>query len=325
MKLSVFVLLLCCTICFGGETNTLGEFTYSLPAGWSVKSDLMNGSLPSVLLKDDHDALAITMLAKDVPMLQSHEQLDHFLKMSAGPIEEGSVEGKTTILHLTSPHLLCSYANHTDKKLVNRPIQPDNWKYTTLGFIKINSSLLHFTYFTNSQEKWKKGSGLDIIKTFRPGSEEKSITGSFSYALKDHKVTISVPEIPQIKLADHPLQKSQPHLRYMGSSAPYSVSILTPTIDKGMSAHEFAGSRIKQLTKIYALTKPQYITYRQGDCDCFSMFYSVQTDGIVQLHAHLFSVSPLGTHGIEVHISKIAKNVAEISSWLQGFQKAKIK
>jgi hypothetical protein len=55
------------------------------------------------------------------------------------------------------------------------------------------------------------------------------------------------------------------------------------------------------------------------------MYYSVQTDGIVQLHAHLFSVSPLGTHGIEVHISKIAKNVAEISSWLQGFQKAKIK
>jgi hypothetical protein len=326
MKISLFVLLLCSTFCFGVETNTLGEFTYSLPAGWSVKSEqMLNGSLPSVTLKNDHDALAITMLATDAPMLQSQEQLDQFLKRGARQLEEGSVEGKTTILHLASPHLMCSYANHTDKKLVNTPIPPDNWKYTTLGFVKINSSLLYFTYFTNSQEKWEKGEGLDIIKTFRSGSAETAITGSFSYALKDHKVTISVPEIPQIKLADHPLQKSQPHLRYTGSSAPYHVSVLTPTIDKGMSSLEFADFRIKQLAKMYALTKLQYKPYRQADSDSYSMFYSLQTDGIVQLHAHLFSVSPRGTHGIEVHISKTAKNEADVSSWLQGFPKAQIK
>jgi len=326
MKLSVFVLLLCGTFCFGVETNILGEFTYSLPPGWSVKSgQMLNASLPSVTLKDDHDALAITLLVRDAPMLQSQEQLDQFLKRGAKQLEEGSVEGKTTILHLTSPYLLCSYANHTDKKLINKLTQPDNWKYTTLGFIKINSSLLYFTYFTNSQEKWKKGVGLDIIKTFRSGSEEKPIASSFSYDLKEHKVTISVPEMPQMKLVDHPLQKSQPHLRYMGSSAPYNVSILTPTIDNGMSALEFADSRMKQLTKMYALTKLQYRPYRQPDSDTYSIFYSLQTDGIVQLHAHLFSVSPLGTHGIEIHTSKIAKNEAEISSWLQGFPKAKIK
>jgi hypothetical protein len=219
-----------------------------VPKGWSAETQKPLGEgLPTAKLKNDTDVLLITLISPNETSLKSQDQMDQFLREQAKPFEQASVEGKTTVLHESSSHLLCSYANYTDKALVGKPVIPENWKYTTMGFAKLGTSLVHFTYFTNEGKNLANGTGVSVIKTLRLTSSAKEAqASSFFCELREHQVNITVPEIPAMTLAEHPLRKSIPYLKYMGSEGPYNASIITPTIDRGMSSLEFADARVKQ-------------------------------------------------------------------------------
>ena len=329
MKLTTIAVLFAIfsTSCFGAKTNVIGNLTYSSPDGWSTDTKMSaEDPLPTVTLRHGTDALAMTLISQEAESLETQEQLDQFLKQQARPIEQGSVEGRTTAQHLGSvPGLLCSYASHTDKALVNRPATPDNWKYTTMGFARAGNSLLHFTYFTNDRRNLTNGKPLAIIKTLRLQSVASTKATFFSLDLPENGVRISVPEIPQIVMQPHPLRKSHPHLRHQGSELSYNLSIITPTIDQGMTAAEFADARVKQLSETHGLSKQHYRMYRQPGNGGFSMFYVLPAGKLVLLHAHLFSVSSASARGIEVHISRTDTTKEGITTWLAGFPKAKIK
>ena len=144
----------------------------------------------------------------------------------------------------------------------------------------------------------------------------------FVHESTDPKFRISIPNLPPIRLAVHPSQKLQPHLRFMGTDGPYNVSILTPTADAGMTARECAISGIKNLAGGPGSPGMDNIYRAQIDDNTFIAQYAMPAPGGAILQAHLFSAAG-GTHCVQVHVSKASASKSDIEPWFKGFGKAK--
>lgn len=148
--------------------------------------------------------------------------------------------------------------------------------------------------------------------------------GGFQFRFGKPTVTISIPEVPDIKMGPHPLVQVQPHCRYQGSKSIYTVSILMPTMDDGMTGEEIASAGVKSKTKQFGLDPSKYRAYRGEDGKTFGMYFGTKFSGkMAQMHAFLWAA--YGTHlMIEVHVSKVTSDPNEIKSWYAGFPKARI-
>ena len=161
--------------------------------------------------------------------------------------------------------------------------------------------------------------------TLQSLSNEKVKIKHFLYQLKEYGVEIQIPEIPFMILKEHPFHKEKPHLLYAGSKQHYNISIIAPTVDSGMTSSEYATSTASLIVKRYGFSKEQVVLYKQQDSDCISMFYYLKIGSMIQLNAHLFSMSAQGTHGIEVRISRLDSDSSNIDNWMKGFPLAAIK
>src|SRR4030095_10243744 len=79
------------------------------------------------------------------------------------------------------------------------------------------------------------------------------------FEMVEPKFSVTIPHIPAIKMTVHPGHASKPHLRYLGSQGAYTVSILTPTADPGMTARDCAQSEFKYLATIPGAPKDDKI------------------------------------------------------------------
>jgi hypothetical protein len=152
---------------------------------------------------------------------------------------------------------------------------------------------------------------------------------TFSFDMPESRLRFVVPDIPQMKMAVHPNAKAQPHARYLGSdSTGYSISILMPTADAGMSPRDCATSGATSVMQRFGVD-PKFIVRRQTSESTFVMLFPFKAGPLVQLKAFMLSADN-ASHCIEVHISKtVVPSTAEAVSqqlpgWLQGFSKAKI-
>ena len=55
----------------------------------------------------------------------------------------------------------------------------------------------------------------------------------FAFEVDGPKFRVTLPGVPPMKMATHPMNAEQPHLRYLGSDGPYTVSIITPAAAAG--------------------------------------------------------------------------------------------
>jgi hypothetical protein len=136
-------------------------------------------------------------------------------------------------------------------------------------------------------------------------------------------VTITVPNVPTMKMERHPLNAAQPHLRLLGSEGPYTVSVLMPTADAGMSALECASSRIGSLSKRPGVPAQAQIYKARINERTFIAIYAAPLGGAVHLHAHLMSAAA-GTHCVEVHVSKVSTSPDDLKPWFKDWDKANI-
>ena len=143
----------------------------------------------------------------------------------------------------------------------------------------------------------------------------------FEATAPDFKVTI--PGIPPIRMGPHPMQGTHPHLRYMGADGPYTISIITPSADRGMTALECAAATVRSLASRPNVPPPAELYRVRLDENTFVAIYTAQMPGFLQLHAHLLSAAA-GTHCIEVHASKIATSPEDVAPWFDDFGKARI-
>jgi len=145
----------------------------------------------------------------------------------------------------------------------------------------------------------------------------------FVFEVEAPHFKITIPNFPPLHMEPHPLQVSHPHLRYMGSDGPYSLSIITPTSAPGMSALECASATVRSLASRPGTPPAAEIFKARLDDNTFVAIYSVRVPGFLQLHAHFLSAAA-GTHCIEVHASKLATSEDDIAPWFEGFSKARI-
>jgi hypothetical protein len=145
----------------------------------------------------------------------------------------------------------------------------------------------------------------------------------FSFQVKDPTFTVSIPGIPQMQMDVHPQHNEKPHLRYLGMEGAYTVSILTPTADSGMTALECASSTFKSLAGRPGVPPLDKVYKARINDRTFIAIYATPSNSFVQLHAHIMSAG-VGTHCIEVHASMVSKSKDDIDPWFKGFNNANI-
>lgn len=145
----------------------------------------------------------------------------------------------------------------------------------------------------------------------------------FTLEVKSPDVTVTLPDfIPSMKMAPHPMRMTRTHLRLLGHDGPYTVSVITPTADKGMGPRECAAATTSSLAGRPGVPPlKEVVKGRLNERTYIAMYGSRLPDG-VQLHAHLFSAA--GTHCIEVHVSKVASPDEDFDPWFKGWGKASI-
>lgn len=145
----------------------------------------------------------------------------------------------------------------------------------------------------------------------------------FAFQVKEPNFSVKIPSIPQMKMDIHPMHAAKAHLRHLGSEGPFSVSIMTPTADPGMTAIDCASSTVKSLGARPGVPAPSQVYKARINDRTFVAIYASPNDGFMQLHAHLMSAASDG-HCIEVHASKVATSKDDIEPWFKGFNGADI-
>jgi len=152
---------------------------------------------------------------------------------------------------------------------------------------------------------------------------------TFLFEMPDPRLRIVVPDIPQVKMGVHPNKPVQPHALFFGSNgSEYTISVLMPTSDPGMTARDCARASARGVISRYGLD-PKFVVTLQPSETTFVILFPYRVDTFVQFKAFLFS-SYRGTHCIDVHVSRTMTPVAEkalaedLAKWFQGFRAAKI-
>jgi hypothetical protein len=134
---------------------------------------------------------------------------------------------------------------------------------------------------------------------------------------------VQIPRLPAMTMGEHPGRVTQPHLRLLGSKEQYTVSVLVPSTEAGMSAAECASSTISQLPKRLGVPPQERIYKARIDSNTYIAIYARPMSGFVQLHAHLLSAVG-GSHCVEVHASMVSTSKDDLEPWFRGFGDARI-
>ena len=170
---------------------------------------------------------------------------------------------------------------------------------------------------------------LYLIFGYLVGFHTTNAAETFSFDMPQPRLRVVVPDIPQIKMGIHPNAALQPHARFMGTGPQgFSITILMPTADAGMSPRDCARTMHKSIMARFRVD-PKSVVAQQANESTFVELFPLKIDPLVQFKAFLLSGSA-GSHCVEVHISKTivpatAETVsAQLPNWYQGFRKAKI-
>jgi hypothetical protein len=145
----------------------------------------------------------------------------------------------------------------------------------------------------------------------------------FTFEVESPNVRVVVPNIPPVKLEPHPMRQARPHMRLLGTNGPFTVSVLMPTADAGMTPAECAGSTLGALPKRPGVPAQEKIFKARINERTFIALYDSQMAGETHLHAHLLS-GVGGTHCVEVHVSKFPASEDDIKSWRKNWGAANI-
>ena len=149
------------------------------------------------------------------------------------------------------------------------------------------------------------------------------LAAEFAFEVAAPKFRVTLPHIPAMKMDTHPLNAKQPHLRFLGSDGPYTVSVITPAAAAGMSALECASATVRSMAARPGVPPSAEMYKARLDDNTYVAIYAAELEGVVQLHAHVLSAAE-GTHCVEVHASKMSTSPEDLEPWVRGFDGARI-
>lgn len=169
-----------------------------------------------------------------------------------------------------------------------------------------------------------------MTRTFLVWSTALILFGSFNcraddfmFEMNSPKFKITLPSVPAMAMEPHPMHAAQPHLRFLGSKGPYTVSVITPTAAAGMTALECAAATVRTLGARPGVPQASQIYRTRVNDSTFVALYASLHRGVVRLNAHVLSAAG-GTHCIEVHASQMSTSEDDLAPWIEAFAKASI-
>ncbi len=144
-----------------------------------------------------------------------------------------------------------------------------------------------------------------------------------AFDVQDPAFRVSIPNLPAMEMGSHPMRSASPHLRLLGREGPYTVSLLLPTADAGMTAMDCANATVGSLPRRPGVPAADSIYRARLDANTFLAIYVTPMPGFAQMHAHLMSAAG-GTHCVEVHASMTSRSRDDLDPWIKGFTAARI-
>lgn len=312
-----------------------GALSLDLPSSWRAASKSLEQP-PSVVLRigargSDGFNLQVTALWLDETKRAGFADAPLKARVQATAIGQlgKAEETQASLQEIRGSNVSGYYYSLTSKG----PLRgPGDYKYLTQGTLLVGELVVVFTLLqrdaapSEREQVLRSFAGASFAKTSAP-----PITASadgFRFDMPDPRLRITIPDIPQFALGVHPNAPSQPSARFFGGGPNgYSLSILIPTADAGMTALDCAGSLSRSIASRYKLDPKFTVTHRSNDVT-FLMLFPYRAGPIIQLKAYL--LSGIADHCLEVHVSKVvtaAKPEAaagELSVWLRGFRNARV-
>jgi len=140
--------------------------------------------------------------------------------------------------------------------------------------------------------------------------------------MSDPKVRITIPGMPAIDMAVHPMNEHKPYYRLRGNSGTTSVSIKTPQIDTAITPMSCATAVANVVLAQSTATREQMFLGRTDEIT-FLIIYGLAMEKSVLLNTHIVS-SDEALQCIEAHLSKISTSDSDIEPWFNGFGESKI-
>ena len=145
----------------------------------------------------------------------------------------------------------------------------------------------------------------------------------FFIRIAEPKIEISIPLFPQIEMKTHHSREISPHFQVEGRLNPYTVTVLTPTTDDGMTVDECANATANKTIDDNGLSDTAARLYNLNPTT--KMFiYITSHGGFKQTHAHLLSAHT-GSYCINMHISRQGNDQKSIDDLYHRFGGAYIK
>jgi len=160
--------------------------------------------------------------------------------------------------------------------------------------------------------------GWAIVLAATPASAD-----DFVFAVTAPDFTVTLPAIPRMKMEAHPRHAAHPHLRYLGSDGAYTVSVMTPTAQKGMNPLECASATLGTIVKRAGAPAREEMYRAKINERTYVAIYATPLPTALQLNAHLMSAAG-GTHCVEVHVTKVSTSQDDIDTWVKRFDNADI-
>src|SRR5919109_667921 len=168
--------------------------------------------------------------------------------------------------------------------LTDRTPKPGEYKYLTQGMAMTGELLTIFTILYHEGAVAERTRALEMF-----ASAAHTASSGFSFDMAKPRLRVVVPDIPQMKMGPHPNAPAQPHALYMGSGTQgYSISVLMPTADKGMTPRDCARSSSRSLVSRYGLDPKAVVTHQTNDAT-FVMLFPFRAGPVTQFKAYLLS------------------------------------
>ena len=135
--------------------------------------------------------------------------------------------------------------------------------------------------------------------------------------LSDPKVRITIPGMPKMDMAVHPMNEHKPYLRLLGSSGKTSISVITLEMGEANTPMTCATAIANSILAQDSVSRDQVFLGKANE-QTFLIIYGVPMEQSVLLNTHIISAAE--TKGcIEAHVSKISVSDDDITPWFNEF------
>ena len=156
-----------------------------------------------------------------------------------------------------------------------------------------------------------------LILMFMSGLHASDVKEPLLIEMSDPKVRITIPGMPRMEMAVHPMNEHTPYFRLRGNSGNTSVSIIILEIDEANTAISCASEIANAILAQDSVSRDQVFLGKANE-QTFLIIYGLPVEQSVVLNAHI--VSSGGAGGcIEAHVSKVSTSDSDIGPWFNAF------